>query len=476
MRRYRIPLILFLVAATPRLVLALVFLRAPIGLDDMHQYDMLGRSLAADNGYRWYGRTDVARLRRYLDRVLDFPVPTRDVPLEGHLTAHRPPGYPAFLGAVYRLAGNRNRLPAVRLLQVPLGASLAPIAYALARLLRTRGPVPTTAGTMVAMYPILWFYPAGLGSENLFIPFASTLVLLLLLAEQKASLSVAALAGLCAGLATLTRSIMVAFLPIAALWLWRRISLRHGVLFSLLATSLVLPWAIRNSLLLRRPTFVEASLGYNLFVGYHPSSNGGFEPEVAAVPLQFLDNASRERWSMEQTSDFIRADPGRLPALVLKRAAYFWDLEDREMIYFYSNGYLGPIAQPWLALGYIFLILPFMAVSLLFPLGMALRREQLLLALGFVLSLTLPHLLILAEPRFHLPLIPLLAVYAAIAFHTPQLRTRLRRGIRQRDPAWLMAMLFMVFLLLAWAWTTSNSYPRLLRAMAPGGHELLLDY
>ncbi len=62
-RRARRPLALFVAALVPRLALVLA-LRVPIGLDDMFQYDMLARSLAAGHGYRWYGQADLDLIQR----------------------------------------------------------------------------------------------------------------------------------------------------------------------------------------------------------------------------------------------------------------------------------------------------------------------------------------------------------------------------------------------------------------------------
>jgi hypothetical protein len=442
----------------------------------MHQYDMLGRSLAAGNGYRWYGRMDVARLRRYLDRVLEFPVPTQEVPVEGYLTTYRPPGYPAFLSLVYKVAGNSWRLPLTRLLQALLMASLAPMTYAIARLLGRRDPIPASSGAIVAGYPILLLYPAGLGSENIFIPLAAAVFALLLLAQRRSSVLLVGLAGVAAGLACLTRSVMAAFIPLAAWWLWRRARPRFALVFAVIAGLFILPWAVRNSVIRGQLTFIETSLGYNLFVGYHPDSQGRFESKVAVIPLQIMDEEERGLWSMQQALDYIRLAPERVPILFLKRTAHFWDLEDRELLYFYSNGYLGPIPQPWLAMAYVLIIMPFLALAVYFPFGMVLDRRHLDLTFAFGLSLMVPYLLILAEPRFHLPLVPVLAVYAATAWHTPDLGRRLREGLGRREPAWLFAAAFLSFLVLAWAWSTYLTFPDLMRTMASGGHELLLDY
>jgi len=79
------------------------------------------------------------------------------------------------------------------------------------------------------------------------------------------------------------------------------------------------------------------------------------------------------------------------------------------LIYYYSDGFFKPIPQPWRTLIYLAIILPGRAVGLLAPWGI--RNLQaygshgcggmvllLLAAFGYLV----PHLLIIAEPRFPL--------------------------------------------------------------------------
>lgn len=184
----------FLLAWIPRLALALVFLALPIGLDDMYQYDMLGLSLARGDGFRWYQRDYVRRLQPYLDRYYQIDLNPEAVPEEGYLTVFRAPGYPVLLASIYRVVGEEHRLPAVRLVQTVLGALLAPLTVLLARRLRLAPRAQLVAGIVIALYPILWMYPIGLGSENLFIVLTIAGVTLLLWAgdDRRPAASLAA--------------------------------------------------------------------------------------------------------------------------------------------------------------------------------------------------------------------------------------------------------------------------------------------
>jgi hypothetical protein len=472
------PLALFLLALAPRLALALLFLDAPIGLDDMHQYDMLGRSLAAGQGYRWYQREDVSRLKRYLDKYYPLEIEVEEVPQEGYATAHRPPGYPFFLASIYRLFGTENRFAVARMTQALLGASLAPLTWLLAVKLGLRGTAARFAGVLVACYPILCFYPLGLASENLFIPLLLVGMLLLLPREGEASLGRVVLAALALGCAALTRSYATLFIGFAGLWLWRSQGLRRALTFSLVASALIAPWAIRNSLLLGRPAFIENALGYNLFIGYHPQGDGGFETQIAVLPLRHIEDAAREAWAFEQAMGFVRANPWRVPGLVLRRMAYFVGLEDRALIYFYTNGAFGRIGQPWRAVGYALIVSPWLFLGLGVPFGWVRTKaggaRTLLVGLG--LCTLFAHLPVLAEPRFHVPLVPLLAGYAGAAWTQVRVLPQGLPRIRSMDrPGWLALGVVLAFLLLV-AWDTMHDWGNLMQAMGAEGHKVHLGY
>jgi 4-amino-4-deoxy-L-arabinose transferase-like glycosyltransferase len=470
-------LILFLLALLPRLPLAFLYRNAPIALDDMFQYDMLARSLSEGKGYRWYQRQDVELLRPYLERYYGIDLPMEDVPEDGFVTTFRAPGYPFFLAALYALTPSEQHIPAARFLQTFLGAALAPLAAVLALRLGLRRKAAWWAGVVIAFYPILWMYPLGLASENLFIPLVALSMWALLVAAEKRTWYGAIAAGLALGAATLTRGALALFLPLAALWLWKRAGFRQTALLTVATSALLVPWMVRNSLILGKVSFVENSMGYNLFVGYHPQGNGGFVSEVAVIPLDILDDGERDLWTRQQALEFMRQDPARAAGLAVQRLDYFWGLEDRELTFFYSNNFFGPIPQPWLALGYIFLVTPFLAAAFCAPWGMALSPGPgRTLALLLILASMAAYVPILAEPRFHLSLVPLLAAYAAAAWTTPGLSAQLWRGLRSHELRWWLAAAACLALLVLWGWDVLRSLPTLRALMAPGGNLLGLSY
>src|SRR5690606_32949683 len=144
--------------------------------------------------------------------------------------------YPAFLAVIYKLSGFEWRLFAARLVQAALTATLAPLAYLLAlRLIPKRQDVARFAGLALACYPLLVLYPLALATENLFIPLVTAGLLVTLRAADSGRSRDYLLAGALFGLATLTRSVIFAFVGLAVLWIFFVVKHRRGALLFTLA-------------------------------------------------------------------------------------------------------------------------------------------------------------------------------------------------------------------------------------------------
>lgn len=496
MKRIPFPWRIFLLALLLRLVPVIALRQLGIGLDDMYQYDMLARSLVSGNGYRWYAWQDLQVWAPYVNfdlTGLDYD-PVRGVP-----TSFRAPLYPTFLALVYLLVGTGpGRFFAARLAQALLGAALAPLTWSLARRLlpaesleaaQRRERAAVLAAWVVACYPLLIVYPFGLATENLFFPLVLLSLLFLLRAVEQPNLLNFLFAGLFLGLAALTRSILLPFAGLAFLWLWlagqpsqtvRPLFPRLGAALAFLAfLTLVLPWVVRNSLLHRRLTGIETSLGYNLYLGYHPQGDGSFlfGPSFDLIPI--LDDAERDRLGITRALAFIRAAPQRFLPLALNRLSFFFGLEKRVLVYFYANNFLGYIPPLPLLLMALVMFLPFVIVAASAPLGLALLRSGVKTTLVWLLlgAYLLPHVLILSEDRFHLALVPLLSVLAAHAWSggLPALRERWI-GSRSGRIALLMAGLAVLLLFLNWGWELWRDWDKLIQLFGPHGNMLYWPY
>ncbi len=478
----------FVLALVLRLLPVLLTARLGIGLDDMFQYDMLARSLVAGNGYRWYAQPDLYTISHYIQFDLSsVPYDPKGIP-----TSYRAPLYPAFLALIYAISGLEWRFFAARLAQVLLGAMLAPLTYWIAR--RVISPTGLKPGTgweraarlaawIVALYPWLILFPLGLATENLFTPVLALAILALLRAGESGSLRDWALAGVALGLATLTRSIIIGFVPLAVLLVPRN-RLRGGLILLGCVAALTLPWAYRNTRLHGQLTFVENNLGTNLYLGYHPQGTGTFQFGISLDLVPILDDAERNRRGIEAALGFIRDDPGRVPYLIVRKLGYFWGLEKRPFVYFYSNNYLGHWPDALLALALVGLCLPFVLLMPLAIIG-ALQpfspsastgnKQGACLLIALILYFAGAYALILAEERYHLPLIPFLAVFAA--WGAAQVLSRKGQSSQRRSlwrPA--LALGLIALLLLNWGLELHRDAPKLAAMFGPDGNRIGTDY
>ncbi len=404
---------IFLLALILRLIPVLMSINLQIGLDDMFQYDMLARSLVAGNGYRWYAEEDVELILPYLD----IDVTTVDYEPIGILSSHRAPLYPAFLAVIYFLVGMKWRFLGVRIVQAFIGALLAPLTYALARrVFPEEERVGKIAAGAMAVYPMLVAFPIALATENIFFVLVLGALVALLRAGESQKTRDYVIAGVLMGLAALTRSVIVGFLPLAMFWAWRwGKSTRGAVILPVCVLLFTVPWAVRNTLLHDQLTFVETGMGYNMYLGYHPEGTGSFQFGISLDLLTILDDAERHRVGMETAMGFIRDDPGRVPYLMVYKLGRFFGLERRAMTYFYANNFFGYFPFPLLLAVFLIFLLPFVVITSLAAVGLPFQRwrKEFILLVFLAVTYLGPHLLILAEPRFHLTLMPILSVLAA---------------------------------------------------------------
>jgi hypothetical protein len=491
------PLGVFLAACLLRLVPVLLTRSLSIGLDDMFQYDMLARSLAAGNGFRWYASADLEMLKPYVD----FDLSSMDYdPMRGVETSFRAPLYPAFLSLIYLLVGSgANRFFAARLAQTFLGAALAPLTYLVAQKTSLGNErAAKISAWVVAAYPILLAYPLGLGTENpFFLLLLASFLFLLKASEQSAHHALRnmqyatrdtvnssfifqpsslffLLSGFFLGLTALTRSVILPFAALAILWVWFVLKQKRGALLVALSLALTIsPWVVRNSLLHHKLTGIETSMGYNLYLGYYPQGNGSFVFGPSLDLLTILDDAERDSVGTQKAIQFIRAEPERFLALAVNRLGFFFGLEKRVLMYFYGNNIVGFLPFPLLLTLFLVMLLPFVIVSLSAALGASLLHwnpPTILLGLLFF-AYILPHVFILSEDRFHLALVPFFAVLASI-FWTGGWKSLAARWNESRAGkiAVALALLAVFLLIFNWGLELSRDTDKIVQLLGPNGN------
>lgn len=474
-------LAIFALALALRLIPVLAAPNLGIGLDDMFQYDMLGRSLAAGNGFRWYAPPDRQSLLKALQDYggLDLTQLSTASDPRGVETSFRAPFYPAFLALIYWLYGLSGRFFAARLVQAFVMALLAPLTLYLARTFGGGRTPSRLAAAAVAAWPMLVVFPMALATENLFIPLTTAGLLASVLAYRTHRLGVFCLAGLLFGLAILTRSVIVGVPLLLSALFWRYGQRRGALLLSGIALLLVTPWAVRNTLLHHRPMFVESSLGYNLYLGYYPGNDGTFRFGPSLDLVTVLDDAQRDQLGRTKAWSFVVQDPARVPVLMVDKLGHLWGLEQRAFIFFYSHGLLGE-RPPWqVVLMLLVLELPLVVLLPLGILGWTTSPRDFIwwmasLALGYYMVI---HMLIMAEERFHLVLVPLVLALAARGMaRWPSFLAALRQREAWALRAGALALVLVGLACFNWGSEILRSADQLATLIGPHGASAYFNY
>jgi hypothetical protein len=201
-------------------------------------------------------------------------------------------------------------------------------------------------------------------------------------------------------------------------------SLMPGILLILL----LLPWAIRNLIVMDSFVPLTTSSGSNLYGGNNPRADGGYvstEPYI----LPDVDEVESDRIFRQRAINWIEDNPGKFLSLsVVKAARFFWVL---------SLGTAGFFNVPPIAfIGILIVLLLFYSLAILgmwrtWKSGM---RWEAVVMLTVPLTLLIPSLIAFGSSRFALPAFPILSVLAAVSvgfftsfFPTSELETNLLR-------------------------------------------------
>ncbi len=391
-------------------------------VNDAGYYDFFGESIARGDGY---------------------------VRPDGSPTAFWPVGYPAVLGVLYAVFG--HSLLAAKLLNVLLDSATAGLVYLLARhWLGQRASA--AAGTIYALLPGAIGFTSLTLSEPLFtFLFVLALVVLSRMRPDSGVFPGALLFGGVAAAAVYTRG-QGLVLPVAAFgWLLAvgfgpRRALGYAGVAVAVVVLLAVPWSVRNSVRLGEPLFLSTNLGLNVWTGHHAGADGGldyFQQIDFAARFQELPMPDQElAWNREGLRDgldYALGHPAEEVRLSVDKVIRLYE-NDRDAIFWNDETANAPIFSSVERdrLGLLFdgcyFALGAAALAGL-ALGLALRAEW-ARAIAVVLAFwTLSHVAFFAEPRLHVPVLPLLAVLAgALAPAAAALAATLRAGRAARKP------------------------------------------
>ncbi len=363
-------------------------------------------------------------------------------------TSQQAPVYPYLVAAAYAVAGveTPQSLLILELFQALLGGVLVGGVLFLAKEVAPGRPrVALLAGTIAALHPTLVYAATHV---QVALPAATLLTWTLALAYRAGRTGRdrdAVGLGLVGGLLTLTDPILALAAPGAcwavAMGRGGRRALRPVGLAAAVATLGVAPWIVRNAVVHGEFVFIKSTFGYAFWQGNCALSQGtdkvarpsvdrvlaerdeglqglnlalwkarheaGYLDDIALTRSDYqrlarLSEPERSRLLFRRALADLAAEPGRYARLCLRRLRYFVAFDEtnpktRNVVY--RVGHLG--------------------LTVLAVLGWFLMRPELRRRLGptvlVVLLITTFHALTIVSARFHIPLEPLLALWAGAA-------------------------------------------------------------
>ena len=372
-------------------------------------------------------------------------------------TAFYPVGYPAALAIVFWLVFHTplpDNLPrAVGFFQVGLGVGSVLLAAEVARhLFGSRAALYTAA--IMAVFPSLVFYTAEAHLETLFNFLVLAAVLIIVSAPWRdISRNRLLLFGFVLGLSALVRPFSLLVLPgLFVVWLLSGTSWRPALARTAWATFAVIvvvsPWLVRNVVVMKSPVF-STGIGDALCDSRHPGAGGSFEV-ASKYCLQGYAHLPYDKQEVQRNQDntrkamrFVVEHPGDEARLMFWRGYYAYR-DDHDALVVIDADRTHPLREsdfrPVLETTADAYYLVVVALGLLGLPAMLRRRhpQRLFVVLVMAGMGALPFILF-GDPRYHVPVLPFLAISAAGAL---SVRFRPDRGVSPhtapRSPAEVM--------------------------------------
>jgi tetratricopeptide (TPR) repeat protein len=350
----------------------------------------------------------------------------------GQAVFFQSPLYPYFLATIYSLCG--RSLALVRAVQIGLGALACWCTMRAGEAFCSRR-VGLLAGLMLALYPTAIFHDLQIQKACLDLVFIAALLWLCGRLIPSQNLWRWMLPGVVLGCVGLNRENALLLIPGVLLWLWiffQQAGRRRKLQWSLAllgGTALVLlPVGLRNQWVGGEFLLTTSQFGYNFYVGNSRQATGGYRPltwehgdwrserqdvvELAEKRSgRALTPAEISRHWFDRALEDIRADPAAWLRLMLKKSVLFVnaaELSDTESEYAHRqwSRTLWTLGAGW----HFGVLLPMAAAGMLASRHAGRRLVLFYLVLGIYGASVL---LFYNFSRYRLPVVPVLAVFAA---------------------------------------------------------------
>jgi 4-amino-4-deoxy-L-arabinose transferase-like glycosyltransferase len=337
---------------------------------------------------------------------------------DGTPTAYRPIGYPAFVSVSYFVLGHHPM--AIKFLQALIDVATSFLIFVLLTGHPNRIRV-LAAGLWAFNIPAI-LYTNLMMSETVFtFLLTATAVLLTRYSEKRSSSPY--LIGICLGVLVLFKPSALIFLLVIRFF-YRRLGLTSRTL-SLAALAFVLvvgPWFLRNYLIFGRLSLASNG-GINLLIGNNPQATGAYGITFDPAILQAAKSEfEADQIAFQSASQYILQNPGTFVVNAVKKLGRIFESEGGLLVWTFHQSpedthtrYAEKYASIPLSLT-LLTNLPYMFMMLLGVFGFLASKKDPVwwISSSVAGSWVLLHLIFFGGGRFHFPLMPFVAIYAAL--------------------------------------------------------------
>jgi 4-amino-4-deoxy-L-arabinose transferase-like glycosyltransferase len=343
-------------------------------------------------------------------------------------TAWEPPLYPYLVAGVFHLFGTYSTASAFVLLSVnSLFSALTCIPiFLIGRRIFSEKIAVGSAWAWALLPNVMFWCTRAIWETSLAALLMATIFWLTLTMEDRDGWAPWLQFGLLWGIAALSSTSLLSFLPASGLWSWYRRakngkrSIYGVVLAALMFLTCISPWLVRNYRTFGQFIFIRDNFGAELRLGNGRGADGTWmeylhptQDVYAMRQYQQMGELAYIKMRKQQAVEYIKADYPRFFGLCAKRFVYFW---------------AGPpkaTQPPWLNELKNSL---FLASSMLSFWGLirALRLRKSGAWLLFWLMALYPaiYYVVFATPRYRVPIEPVLAILCVFVITEAETRTK----------------------------------------------------
>jgi tetratricopeptide (TPR) repeat protein len=341
---------------------------------------------------------------------------------------YQAPLYPYFLGTVYAIAG--HHLQIARVVQAIIGSASCVLLARAARLLFSNR-TGVIAGLMLAFYGPAIFFDALIQKSvlDVFFVCASLCLIAKIVVRLQPGLNLWLLLGLTIGALSLTRENAIVFTFVLAVWALGRTP-RGAAVFLAAMAIVILPVALRNSILGGGLYVTTSQFGPNFYIGNNERADGSYQslrfgrgaPEYERQDATEIAERARGRkltagevssYWFDRAADFITSNPGAWLKLagrkiaLIGNATEMLDTESQESHAEWSD--VLRLTSPFAHFG---VLVPLAVLGFIVTWPMRQRLAIVSWTLG-TYALSVVAFYVFARYRF--PLVPFLILFAAAA-------------------------------------------------------------